>query len=159
MKFLALQAVEAALRTVYEVITGKELPRLDFTEVRGVEGLKEAVIDIDGLEVKVAVVHSLSNAREMLRKVRAGKADYHFIEVMACPGGCVGGGGTPVRSWKKVKARLDAAYELDKQLPIRKSHENPAIKEIYAEFLGEPLSEKAHHLLHTSYISRRDLLS
>ena len=151
--------MEAALRTVYEVITGKELPRLDFTEVRGVEGLKEAVIDIDGLEVKVAVVHSLSNAREMLRKVRAGKADYHFIEVMACPGGCVGGGGTPVRSWKKVKARLDAAYELDKQLPIRKSHENPAIKEIYAEFLGEPLSEKAHHLLHTSYISRRDLLS
>ena len=151
--------MEAALRTVYEVITGKELPRLDFTEVRGVEGLKEAVIDIDGLEVKVAVVHSLSNAREMLRKVRAGKADYHFIEVTACPGGCVGGGGTPVRSWKKVKARLDAAYELDKQLPIRKSHENPAIKEIYAEFLGEPLSEKAHHLLHTSYISRRDLLS
>ena len=96
----------------------------------------------------------------MLRKVRAGKADYHFIEVMACPGGCVGGGGTLGQKLEeKCKARLDAAYELDKQLPIRKSHENPAIKEIYAEFLGEPLSEKAHHLLHTSYISRRDLLS
>ena len=152
--------MEAALRTVYEKVTGKTLPRIDFTEVRGGEALKEAVIDMDGMQVKIAVVHSLSNAREMLRKVRAGKADYHFIEVMACPGGCIGGGGTPTpRSWKKIQERMKSIYELDHSLPIRKSHENPAIIEIYDEFLGEPLSEKAHHLLHTSYISRKDLLN
>ena len=111
------------------------------------------------MEVKTVKAEGLAECKKMLMMAKAGRYDGYLLEGMACPGGCVGGGGTPVRSWKKVKARLDAAYELDKQLPIRKSHENPAIKEIYAEFLGEPLSEKAHHLLHTSYISRRDLLS
>ena len=127
-------------------------------------GVAQAVVKVinemrPDMEVKTVKAEGLAECKKMLMMAKAGKYDGYLLEGMACPGGCVGGGGTPGRSWKKVNARLDAAYELDKQLPIRKSHENPAIKEIYAEFLGEPLSEKAHHLLHTSYISRRDLLS
>ncbi len=150
--------MEAALRTVYEKLTGQELARLEFTDVRGFEGIKEASVTIGDMEVKVAVVHSLGNAREMLRRIRAGKADYHFIEVMACPGGCIGGGGNPTRTWRKVAQRAAAMYQTDTQLPIRKSHENPTIQQIYQEFLEKPLSPKSHKLLHTSYISRRDIL-
>lgn len=150
--------MEAALRTVYEVLTGKTLEKLDFHDVRGFEGIKEAVIDINGTAVKVAIVHGLGNARKIMNDVKAGIADYHFIEIMACPGGCIGGGGNPIKTWAKMAERYKAIYELDKDLPIRKSHENPAIKQIYDEFLGKPLGEKSHHLLHTHYINRKDLL-
>lgn len=150
--------MEAALRTVYEVLTGKTLENIEFSAVRGFSGLKEASIDINGTIVKIAVVHSLGEARKIMDRVVAGTADYHFIEVMACPGGCIGGGGNPVRNWKKVAKRTAQVYEQEKDLPIRKSHESPAIKMIYEEFLGEPLSEKSHHLLHTSYKNRQDIL-
>ncbi len=150
--------MEAALRTCYELVTGETLPRLELTEVRGSEGLKEAEIDMAGTKVRVAIVHGLANARKMMERIRAGEADYHFIEVMACPGGCVGGGGNAPRTWAKVRQRLEAIYEADRQLPIRKSHENPAIKKIYEEFLGEPCGEKSHHLLHTHYVDRSDLV-
>ena len=149
--------MEAALRTCYELVTGETLPRLELTEVRGSEGIKEAEIDMNGTKVKVCIVHGLANARKMMERVRAGTADYHFIEVMACPGGCVGGGGNAPRTWAKVRQRLASVYEEDRNLPIRKSHENPAIKQVYEEFLGAPNSEKAHHLLHTRYFDRSDL--
>lgn len=150
--------MEAALRTVYEVVTGKDLAKLEFEAVRGFEGIKEASVDLEGTTVKVAIVHGLGNAKKLLQQIREGKADYHFVEVMACPGGCIGGGGNPSRTWKKVEARKHAVYESDKNLPIRKSHENPYIKQIYEEFLGAPLGEKSHKLLHTTYFNRRDLL-
>ena len=115
-------------------------------------------MDLDGTMVKVAVVHGLANARKVMELVREGKADYQFVEVMSCPGGCIGGGGNPPTTWKKLAARRDAIYQEDRNLPIRKSHENPYVQELYREFLGEPLSEKSHELLHTHYISRRDLI-
>lgn len=150
--------MEAALRTVYEVVTGKPLERLEFHEVRGFEGIREAAVSLGGSEVKVAVVHGLGNARELLHRIKEGRADYHFVEVMSCPGGCIGGGGNAPTTWKKLEARRDAVYKEDENLPLRKSHENPYVKQLYEEFLGEPLGEKSHELLHTSYISRRDLL-
>ena len=150
--------MEAALRTLYEVLTGTELKELEFAEVRGLAGVKEAGVEVNGQTIQVAVVHGLSNARKIMEAVQAGKAAYHFIEVMACPGGCIGGGGNPIRNWQKVKSRTQSVYQLDTKLPIRKSHENPAIKELYQEFLGEPLSEKSHALLHTHYLNRQDLL-
>ncbi len=146
---------EAALRTVYEVVTGKELPSVDFTEVRGLEGIKEATIDLDGQKVKVAVAHGLANAKKILELIKEGKADYQFIEVMSCPGGCIGGGGQPIPTNKEViKKRLAAIYDADKGMKLRKSHENPAVKALYEEFLGKPLGEKSHHLLHTHYVKR-----
>ena len=150
--------MEAALRTVYEKVTGKTLERLDFEEVRGFAGIKEASVDLDGMEVKVAVAHGLGNAKMILEKVKAGTAPYHFIEIMACPGGCIGGGGNAPKTWKKLEARKQAIYGEDKKLPVRKSHENPYIHQIYKDYLGEPLSEKAHRLLHTSYVNRKDLV-
>ena len=151
--------MEAALRTVYEVVTGNSLEeRLEFTAVRGFEGIREASLQIGDLTVKVAIVHGLANAKKVLELVREGKADYHFIEVMSCPGGCIGGGGNAPTTWKKLAARRDAIYQEDRNLPIRKSPENPYVQQIYKEFLGEPLSEKSHELLHTHYISRRDLI-
>jgi len=147
--------MEAALRTVYEVVTGKELPSVDFTEVRGLEGIKEATIDLDGQKVKVAVAHGLANAKKILELIKEGKADYQFIEVMSCPGGCIGGGGQPIPTNKEViKKRLAAIYDADKGMKLRKSHENPAVKALYEEFLGKPLGEKSHHLLHTHYVKR-----
>ncbi|HHZ16426.1 MAG TPA: NADH-dependent [FeFe] hydrogenase, group A6 [Peptococcaceae bacterium] len=155
--------MEAALRTVYEVVTGKTLKKLDFVEVRGLEGVKEASVEIPPLgTVKIAVAHGLGNARKVLDKVKAGEADYHFIEIMACPGGCVGGGGQPIVS---AQTRMDlkedyralrakAIYEEDKGMPMRKSHENPAVITLYEEFLVKPLGEKSHHLLHTHYTAR-----
>jgi len=150
--------MEAALRTVYEVVTGENLELLDFHQVRGFEGLKEATVQVGDLEVKVAVVHGLSNAKQLLKRMRDGQADYHFIEVMSCPGGCIGGGGNAPTTKKKLQARRDAIYREDQNLPIRKSHENPYVMKLYKDYLGEPLSERSHKLLHTQYISRRDLL-
>ena len=140
--------MEAALRTAYEVYTGKLLPKLDFTEVRGFEGIREATIDLDGTPVKVAVAHTLKKAQELLQHAD----DYVFIEVMACPGGCIGGGGQPIGTTNAVrKKRMQTLYELDKSLPLRKSHENPEILALYNDYLGRPLSPKAHELLHTHY--------
>jgi NADP-reducing hydrogenase subunit HndD len=153
--------MEAALRTVYEIVTKKELDNIDFTEVRGVEGVKEATIDVDGTKVNVAVAHGLANARKILDKVKSGEADYHFIEIMCCPGGCVGGGGQPILSaderWEVDyrEARGNAIYEVDRNMKLRKSHENPAVQTLYNEYLGKPLGEKSHKLLHTHYTERK----
>ncbi|MCR4427079.1 MAG: NADH-dependent [FeFe] hydrogenase, group A6 [Firmicutes bacterium] len=147
--------MEAALRTVYEVVTKEELPSLDFESVRGIEGVKEAVVQVGEVPVRVAVAHGLGNARRLLDKVRAGDASYHFIEIMACPGGCIGGGGQPIGTdLERRLERIRAIYEADRGLPIRKSHENPAILALYEEFLGKPLGERSHHLLHTHYSPR-----
>lgn len=148
--------MEAALRTVYEVVTGETLESLDFTMVRGLNGIKEAEVDLSGTKVKVAVAHSLSKARQIMELIKEDKADYTFIEIMCCPGGCIGGGGQPFGGTDELRLkRIDAIYQADKDLPMRKSHENPAIKQLYEEFLGEPLGEKSHHLLHTHYHSRK----
>ena len=147
--------MEAALRTAYEVITKKKLDKLDFKDVRGFEGIKSAEVDVDGLTVKVAVASGLANARKLLDEVKAGKSPYHFIEIMCCPGGCLGGGGQPIPTNTEVrKKRAEAIYREDAGKPIRKSHENPSITAIYKEFLIEPLGEKSHHLLHTTYTKR-----
>lgn len=152
--------MEAALRTAVEKLSGEELKSLDFTEVRGTDGIKEASYTVNGMEVKVCVVSGLANANAIMEKVKNGTADYHFIEIMGCPGGCVNGGGQPiqhavVRNFVDLKARRAAAlYEADKDMPLRKSHESEAVKRLYAEFLGEPGSHKAHEVLHTSYVAR-----
>ncbi len=148
--------MEAALRTVYEVVTGETLEALDFYGVRGLNGIKEAEVDLAGTIVKVAVAHSLSNARKVMELIKDGKADYAFIEIMCCPGGCIGGGGQPFGGTDELRLkRIDAIYQADKNLPLRKSHENPAVKQLYEEFLIEPLGEKSHHLLHTHYKNRK----
>ncbi|NLY51307.1 MAG: ferredoxin, partial [Firmicutes bacterium] len=147
--------MEAALRTAYEVVTGKTLAKLDFTEVRGLEGIKEASVDLDGTVLKVAVAHGLGNARKLMELIQQGKAEYHFIEIMACPGGCIGGGGQPIPTNTEIRQkRIEGIYAGDRDMPIRKSHENPAIKVLYEEFLGEPLGEMSHKLLHTTYTPR-----
>ncbi len=152
--------MEAALRTVVEVLEGKSFDKLDYEAVRGTEGIKEATLNVAGTEVKVAVVSGLGNARKLLNDIRDGKATYHFIEVMACPGGCVTGGGQPIvdssiRMDIDLKAKRAAGlYAEDKNLPVRKSHENPDIKLLYSEFLEKPGSHKAHELLHTHYTAR-----
>lgn len=153
--------MEAALRTAVETLTGEELENVDFTEVRGTKGIKEATYHVAGMDVKVAVASGLGNARELLNRVKSGEASYHFIEIMGCPGGCVNGGGQPqqpgwVRNTTDIRAlRAKVLYDDDKADTIRKSHENPAIKELYETYLGEPGSEKAHHLLHTTYVKRK----
>lgn len=146
--------MEAALRTVYEIVTEKPLASLDFHEVRGFEGIKTATVQMGDTAVNVAIAHGLGNARKLMDAVKEGKAHYHFIEVMACPGGCIGGGGNPVKNWKKMEHRVQAVYDTDLHLPLRKSHENPAVKQLYHDFLGKPNSTIAHRLLHTHY---RDL--
>ena len=148
--------MEAALRTAYEVATGKVLENVEFTAVRGLEGMKEAVVPVEGIgDVRVAVAHGLGNARKLLERVKEGKAQYHFIEIMACPGGCVGGGGQPIPVNNDIRMRrAQALYEEDCALTLRKSHDSPSIKRIYDEFLGKPLGEKSHHLLHTKYTPR-----
>ena len=150
--------MEAALRTAVEKLSGEELKSLDFTEVRGTDGIKEASYTVNGMEIKVCVVSGLANANTIMEKVKNGTADYHFIEIMGCPGGCVNGGGQPiqhavVRNFVDLRARR-ALYEADKDMPLRKSHESEAVKRIYDEFLGEPGSHKAHEVLHTSYVAR-----
>ena len=152
--------MEAALRTVAEIVTGKPGESVDFHEVRGTEGIKEAEYDLAGMKVRVAVTSGLANAAELLDRVKSGEADYHFIEVMACPGGCVNGGGQPyqpgaVRNFVDLRAeRAKGLYGEDKAMALRKSHENPVVKELYDTFLEKPGSHKAHELLHTSYVKR-----
>ncbi len=152
--------MEAALRTAVEELTGEELKNLDFKEVRGINGIKEATYNVAGMDVKVAVASGLSNAKELLTKVKNGEAEYHFIEIMGCPGGCVNGGGMPqvpasIRNFNDIRAmRAKVLYDLDSSMPYRKSHENPAIKQLYAEYFGKPGSHKAHEVLHTSYVKR-----
>ncbi len=149
--------IEAAVRTAYELHTGIKLQRLDFTELRGLEGVREATIDFDGLPLKIGIAHGLGNARRLLNDVRSGKSQFHAIEVMACPGGCIGGGGQPYHHGRSeiLKARAAAIYREDANKPLRKSHENPFIIKLYEEFLGKPNSEKAHHLLHTRYFDKK----
>lgn len=147
--------MEAALRTVYELVTGKTLEKIDFEDVRGLTGLKKATVDVNGTEVKVAVAHTLANAKILLDKVKSGEEQFHFIEIMTCPGGCIGGGGQPIPTDTEIREkRIAAIYEGDRQLPLRKSHENPAVQELYRTFLGHPLSHKSHELLHTHYKKR-----
>ena len=152
--------MEAALRTVSEIVTGKELERPEFHEVRGIEGIKEAEYDLAGTKVKVAVTSGLANAAKLLDRIKSGEAEYHFVEVMACPGGCVNGGGQPhqsgdVRNFTDLRSlRAAALYSEDEAMTLRKSHENPVVKELYADYLGEPGSHLAHHILHTTYVKR-----
>ncbi len=152
--------MEAALRTAVETLTGEELANLDFTDVRGTKGVKEATYNVAGMDVNVAVASGLENAKVVLEKVKSGEANYHFIEVMGCPGGCVNGGGQPIvcadtRNFTDVrKLRAEVLYNNDANKPIRKSHENPSVKALYDEYLEKPGSHKAHHILHTSYVER-----
>jgi NADP-reducing hydrogenase subunit HndD len=159
--------MEAALRTAYEIVTGRPLPfeNLHVEPIAGLDGVKEASIQItgtvpewsflEGVTVNVAVAHGLGNARKVIERVESGDADYHFVEIMTCPGGCIGGGGQPRLTTDDVRrARIEAIYREDEGKTLRKSHENPEIKQIYDEFLGEPLGERSHHLLHTRYETR-----
>ena len=149
--------MEAALRTVYETVTMKKLKSLDFKMVRGLAGIKEATLDLAGKEVKVAVANGLSNAKVLLEKIKVGQCDYHFIEIMACPGGCIGGGGQPLGTTEEIKEkRLTALYKIDRKAKLRKSHENPAVMQLYEEFLQKILEHEVHELLHTYYSDRQD---
>ncbi|MFA6757806.1 MAG: NADH-dependent [FeFe] hydrogenase, group A6 [Bacteroidales bacterium] len=148
--------IEAACRTAYELFTGKKLDKIDFEELRGIEGIRSATIDFDGTPINIGIAHTLGNARKLLDGIRAGMYNFHAIEIMACPGGCIGGAGQPLHHGDSniLKARYEAIYREDANKPIRKSHENPYIVKLYEEFLGEPMSEKAHHLLHTCYFCK-----
>lgn len=147
--------MESALRTAYNLITGEDLEELEFESVRGFDGLKEAVVTIDGTDVKVAVVNTLKQARNLVDRVRAGEADYHFVEVMACPGGCLGGGGQMYGyDSDRIKQRIAAIYEVEKDRPIRQSYKNPRIAALYEGYLERPGSHRAHELLHTTYTPR-----
>ncbi|MDA3893697.1 MAG: NADH-dependent [FeFe] hydrogenase, group A6 [Salinivirgaceae bacterium] len=159
--------MEAALRTAYEIVTGREVPfkNIDITPLRGFEGIKEASIVIEdalpdwdflnGVELKCAITHGLENANQVIKNIESGKAEYHFVEFMACPGGCLGGGGQPIPTSPEIRQRrMKAIYAEDLHMPIRKSHENPEVQQIYKEFLGKPLGDKSHKLLHTHYTPR-----
>ncbi len=151
--------MEAAIRTAHFLVTGKEMEHLDVQAVRGLDGVKEARVNLNGLELGVAVANGLGNASRLLDELRAGRhSDLHFIEVMTCPGGCVGGGGQPLTSnLDAVRARMQALYAIDREGPVRASHHNEAVQKLYNEFLGAPLGEKSHHLLHTQYAKREAL--
>jgi NADH-quinone oxidoreductase subunit G len=152
--------MEAALRSAYFLITGQELEAFEIKPVRGLKGIREAAIDIGGLQIKVAVAHGLGNARTLLDQAKAGTSPYHFIEIMACPGGCVGGGGQPIGFDLAVRGtRGESLYSEDRVLTFRKSHQNPSIQKVYRDFLVEPLGEQSHHLLHTAYTSRCEMKS
>ena len=147
--------MEAALRSAYFLITGEELENIDFTAVRGLDGVKEATINIKGLDVKIAVASSLGQARKLMDKIQSGEADYHFIEIMTCAGGCIAGGGQPLNTdIERIKARLQSVYAIDAKKELRKSHKNTDIQKLYEEFLGKPLGEASHKLLHTHYNQR-----
>ena len=152
--------MEAALRTAVATLTNADPASVEFTDVRGVEGIKEASYDVAGMTVKVAVASGLGNARELLNKVKNGEADYQFIEIMGCPGGCVNGGGQPqqpasVRNFTDLRAlRAKALYDIDNASAVRMSHKNESIKKLYSEYLGEPGSHKAHEILHTTFVKR-----
>jgi len=153
--------MEAALRTAVETLTGEELKSVEFKEVRGMEGIKEATYNVAGMDVNIAVASGLGNARKVLDSVKSGEKHYHFIEIMCCPGGCINGGGQPlvpshVRNFEDVRSlRAAALYRNDEAKTLRKSHENPALKELYSEYLVKPGSERAHEILHTSYVTRK----
>jgi NADP-reducing hydrogenase subunit HndD len=149
--------IEAAVRTAYELHTGKTLTKVDFEQLRGLEGIRSASVDFNGIEIKIGIAHGLGNARKLLDDVKAGKSQYHAIEIMACPSGCVGGGGQPLHHGNPevLMARQKAIYREDAGKTLRKSHENPDIIKLYDEFLGKPMSEKAHHLLHTHYFDKK----
>ena len=153
--------MEAALRSVSEIVTGKPLDKISFEQVRGESGIKRAEIEIGDKKVKVAVAHGLANAQTIMEEIKSGKADYQFVEIMACPGGCITGGGQPIKNAKIQeevdvhKKRAEAMYSIDEKSVIRKSHKNPVLKQIYKDFLGEPNGELAHKLLHTHY-SKKD---
>lgn len=156
--------MEAALRTVYEAVTGNEPASLDFKAVRGTKGIKSATLDLNGTKVKVGVAHTLANARKMLEDIKNGKSDYHFIEIMTCPGGCVNGGGQPIVSSEVINSGVDvkalraaAIYKADKKSKLRKCHENPVIKTLYSDYFVKPNSHKAHEVLHTSYRKREKM--
>ncbi len=159
--------MEAAIRTAYEIVTGREIPfeNLNITPVRGMKGVREAALKIEncvedwkfleGVELKVAIAHGLVNADKVMKAIKEGKADYHFIEIMACPGGCLGGGGQPIPTNPEIRQkRSDAIYEEDMNMTLRKSHENPEVAQIYKEFLEKPLGHLSHKLLHTHYVKR-----
>lgn len=157
--------MEAALRTAYEYITGEEAPAqlYDLQPVRGYEGIREATVTIGELDVNVAVVYGTANARKMIERMKQGKKQYHFIEVMTCPGGCIGGGGQPKDLMKDAdevrKARIESLYKKDAEMALRKSHENPSIRQVYEEFYGKPLSEMAEKMLHTMYEDKSNILN
>lgn len=152
--------MEAAIRTAYCYATGKDAPQAlyDLQPVRGMDGIRGAEVDIEGTKVKVAVVYGTANARKLIEKIKAGEAEYHFVEVMACPGGCIGGGGQPKDKEYKGDAlraaRIEGLYKRDSSMKLRLSHENPEIKALYADFYGKPLSELAEQMLHTVYFDR-----
>ena len=152
--------MEAALRTAQDTLTGQNLQEINFEAVRGEKGIKRATIEVAGKEIKIVVASGLGNARRIMEEIKSGEADYQFVEIMACPGGCIMGGGQSIKSSKTRlehdirKLRADCLYSIDEKSTIRKSHENPVLKKIYEEYLGEPLGERAHHLLHTHYIER-----
>ncbi|MEI6576568.1 MAG: NADH-dependent [FeFe] hydrogenase, group A6 [Bacteroidota bacterium] len=148
--------IEAAVRTAYELHTGKTLEKISFEELRGMESIRKATIDLDGFPLEIGIAHGLGNARKLLEDIRAGKSKFHAIEIMACPGGCIGGGGQPYNHGDSniLKARQKALYNEDELKVIRKSHENPYVQLLYKEFLGAPLSEKSHQLLHTHYFDK-----
>jgi iron-only hydrogenase group A len=151
--------MEAALRTVADILTGKDLQAIEYSAVRGLEGIKEATVNVNGMDIKVAIAHGTGNAAKLLDKIREGEATYHFIEVMGCPGGCINGGGQPIimdksKTQEVNQLRAASIYELDRTAVKRKSHDNPEIKKIYEEYLEKPGSHKSHHLLHTHYVAR-----
>ena len=146
--------IEAAVRTAYEIQTKKTLPKLDFTELRGLAGIRSATIDFDGVPVKIGIAHGLGNARRLVEEIRAGRSPYHAIEIMACPGGCAGGGGQPIHDGQELaEARGGVLWRLDKGEALRFSHENPDVQALYRDYLGKPLGEKSHHLLHTDHLA------
>jgi NADH-quinone oxidoreductase subunit G/NADP-reducing hydrogenase subunit HndD len=149
--------MEAALRSAHFLITGKEMRELVLREVRGLDGIKEAEFEIAGMKLKVAVVNGLANARIILNDIKKGLRNYHFIEVMSCPGGCIAGGGQPIfTDPDRIRARMQALYDIDKKDSLRLSHHNQQIQELYKVYLGKPLGEKSHHLLHTKYKPRTE---
>ena len=150
--------IEAATRSAYELYTGKKLEKIDFEELRGLDGIRTASVDFNGTPINIGIAHTLGNARKLLDGIRAGMYNFHAIEIMACPGGCIGGAGQPLHHGNSsiIKARFDAIYREDANKTIRKSHENPYIAKLYEEFLGKPMSDKAHHLLHTHYFKKED---
>jgi len=151
--------MEAALRTAYEKLSGHELENVNFQTVRGLEGIKSATIPINGLEVNIAVVNGIGNVAPILDEIERGESKYHFIEVMACPGGCINGGGQPIHQKPdKVRKRIQTLYEIDSKMKHRKSHENESVKKLYKEFFGEPNGHLAHKILHTHYVDRKKIL-
>ena len=151
--------MEAALRTAYYNLTGKDLDKVEFESIRGAEGLKEAIINIDGTELNIAVVNGIGNVRQVIDEINENKSKYHFIEVMSCPGGCINGGGQPIHQIpEKLIKRMKALYQIDQEMKSRRSYENESIKTLYKEYFIEPNSHKAHDILHTDYVNRKKTL-